>query len=309
MPIFDLAVFDRTLQPDDSEIASEFVSLVCVTVLSLLIGIKTYNVQFKYLSCSRWLIIALYLLSWAFTVSAAIFETMCLAFFLKWLAIYFIQEQKWSYILAPVLKFIFHIAEIQENGVCIIGLELIASIPLLIYDFVFNTYMTILFIKPLMRSEDGTHVGWKASRLHDVARRTLVASIVALLVSFANILTLTLFNGRERGVLCLTCCTVDVTINVATIHWVTANRGKKIKKGQKNNTSSVPTNEASTEVPENIVSANADMHHFKNHYYNSQNTPSFELDYYTPKQDEDMKSSRPSSLQESQSSQKTLTKK
>lgn len=73
MPIFDLAVFDRTLQPDDSEIASEFVSLVCVTVLSLLIGIKTYNVQFKYLSCSRWLIIALYLLSWAFTVSAAIF--------------------------------------------------------------------------------------------------------------------------------------------------------------------------------------------------------------------------------------------
>lgn len=27
-------------------------------------------------------------------------------------------------------------------------------------------------------------------------------------------------NGRERGVLCLTCCTVDVTINVITIHWV-----------------------------------------------------------------------------------------
>lgn len=80
--------------------------------------------------------------------------------------------------------------------------------------------MTILFIKPLMKSEDGTQVGWKASRLHDVARRTLVASIVALLVSFANILTLTIFNGRERGVLCLTCCTVDVTINVATIHWV-----------------------------------------------------------------------------------------
>ncbi|GAA5810452.1 hypothetical protein MFLAVUS_003873 [Mucor flavus] len=275
MPIFDLAGFERTTQPDDSEIASGFVSLICVTVLSLLIGIKTYNVQFKYLSCSRWLIIALYLLSWAFT-------------------------------------FIFHIAEIQENGVCIIGLELIASIPLLIYDFVFNTYMTILFIKPLMKSEDGTQVGWKASRLHDVARRTLVASIVALLVSFANILTLTIFNGRERGVLCLTCCTVDVTINVATIHWVTANRGKKIKKGQKNNTSSNP-NEASTEDPENIVSANADMHQFKNHYYISQNTPSFELDYYNSKtvdqRDEDMKSSRPSSLQESQSSQKSLTKK
>lgn len=73
MPIFDIAGFERTTQPDDSEIASGFVSLICVTVLSLLIGIKTYNVQFKYLSCSRWLIIALYLLSWTFTVCATIF--------------------------------------------------------------------------------------------------------------------------------------------------------------------------------------------------------------------------------------------
>lgn len=83
-------------------------------------------------------------------------------------------------------------------------------------------YMTILFVKPLMNSNvgRGIRIDWKASRLHHVARRTLVASIVAQLVSFANILTLTVLNGRERGVLCLTCCTVDVTINVITIHWV-----------------------------------------------------------------------------------------
>ncbi|KAI8095196.1 hypothetical protein BDF21DRAFT_328569 [Thamnidium elegans] len=259
MPVFDPSAFDRTIQPDGSEIASEFVSLICVTVLSLLIGIKTYNVQFKYLSCSRWLIIALYSLSWAFTISATIFvstnngnfmscffsEMACDLFYsgtkiiiYSWLVekvwvVSASRESRWKtksyrfhmalmtpYVGILTLMLIFHIAEIQENGVCIIGLELIASIPLLIYDFVFNTYMTILFIKPLMKSEDGTRVGWKASRLHDVARRTLVASVVALLVSFANILTLTIFNGRERGVLCLTCCTVDVTINVATIHWV-----------------------------------------------------------------------------------------
>lgn len=81
-------------------------------------------------------------------------------------------------------------------------------------------YMTVLFVKPLMLTSDGLRVNWKASRLHDVAKRTLVASIVSLIVSFANILALTILKGKERGVLCLTCCVVDVTINALTIHWV-----------------------------------------------------------------------------------------
>lgn len=59
------------------------------------------------------------------------------------------------------------------------------------------------------------------SRLNEVAFRTLVASIVCLVVSFANIFSLQMLHGRERGLVCLTCCTVDVTINVITIHWVT----------------------------------------------------------------------------------------
>jgi hypothetical protein len=81
--------------------------------------------------------------------------------------------------------------------------------------------MTIRFVKPLMNDLGrGVRIDWKSSRLQDVAKRTLVASVVAFMVSFANILALILLNGRERGVVCLTCCTVDVTINVITIHWV-----------------------------------------------------------------------------------------
>lgn len=80
--------------------------------------------------------------------------------------------------------------------------------------------MTVLFVKPLINAGRGLRVDWKASRLHDVAKRTLVASVVALLVSFANVLALTVLKGRERGVLCMTCCVVDVTINAMTIHWV-----------------------------------------------------------------------------------------
>lgn len=78
--------------------------------------------------------------------------------------------------------------------------------------------MTVLFIRPLIKL--GKKGNGKESRLHDVALRTLVASVVCLVVSFANIFSLHMFDGRERGLVCLACCTVDVTINVVTIHWV-----------------------------------------------------------------------------------------
>lgn len=81
--------------------------------------------------------------------------------------------------------------------------------------------MTIFFVRSLLKlGGGGFRADWKASRLNEVAMRTLVASLVCLVASFANILTLVLINGRERGVVCLTCCSMDVTINVLTIHWV-----------------------------------------------------------------------------------------
>jgi hypothetical protein len=82
--------------------------------------------------------------------------------------------------------------------------------------------MTILFIRPLLKlSSTGIKkIDWRASRLNEVALRTLVASVVCLIASFANVFSLVMFNGRERGLVCLTCCTVDVIINVVTIHWV-----------------------------------------------------------------------------------------
>lgn len=62
----------------------------------------------------------------------------------------------------------------------------------------------------------------RISRLQDVAKRTLVASVVCLIISSGNILLLILFNAEARGALCLTCCFVDVIINNITIHWVTS---------------------------------------------------------------------------------------
>lgn len=67
--------FIQTPQPDSSEIAAKIVSLLSITVLSTLFGTKTFNIQFKYLSYSRWLVLALYILSWAFTAISMVLVT------------------------------------------------------------------------------------------------------------------------------------------------------------------------------------------------------------------------------------------
>lgn len=57
--------------------------------------------------------------------------------------------------------------------------------------------------------------------LRVIAKRTLIASVVCLFVSLVNILLLAVLK-HERGLICMTCCTFDVTLNVVTIHFVTA---------------------------------------------------------------------------------------
>ncbi|KAI7882595.1 hypothetical protein K492DRAFT_176213 [Lichtheimia hyalospora FSU 10163] len=262
-------VFISSIHPDWGELASKLVSLLSITIMTILFGIKTYNVQFQYLTYSRWLVLALYIMSWGFTCAATLFvstnnenylscllsELACDIFYSGtkiiiycWLiekvwVVSSVRQSRWRtrsyrihmafmlpYTGIAALLIIFHIAEIEESGICIIGLKYAASIPLLIYDFVFNLYFTVLFIRPLMKIGKSVNTDWKSSRLHEVALRTMAASTVCLLVSFANILAIVLLEGRERGVLCLTCCTVDVTINVITIHWVTNNPTGKINK-------------------------------------------------------------------------------
>ncbi|KAG2219434.1 hypothetical protein INT45_002319 [Circinella minor] len=266
----------QAMQPDPTELTSQMIALVSTTVMCVLFGIKTYNVDFRYLTYSRWLVIALYVNSWAFTFAAILLastnngnatscllsELACDIFYAgtKFTIYFWLVEKVWvvsavrkarmkttSYkfhllLMTPfaitfTLMILFHIAELLEDGTCMIGLQPIASIPLLAYDFIFNLYMTILFVRPLLKAGKSISTDWKSTRLHDVARRTLVASVVCLFVSFANIFVLTLMNGRERGAVCLACCYVDVTINVVTIHWVTSNPAGKKTKDHINSTS------------------------------------------------------------------------
>ncbi|KAF8902682.1 hypothetical protein BGZ58_006663 [Dissophora ornata] len=60
------------------------------------------------------------------------------------------------------------------------------------------------------------------SNLREVARKALFGSTLAMILSTANVSGLVVFQGHERGLICLALCTLDVTLNAITIHWVTS---------------------------------------------------------------------------------------
>jgi hypothetical protein len=68
-PIFiDLGI----VGPDILEIISEFISLVCITLLASAIGSKTFGETIKTINYGRVMVIILYLLSWAFATTSAV---------------------------------------------------------------------------------------------------------------------------------------------------------------------------------------------------------------------------------------------
>lgn len=125
------------------------------------------------------------------------------------------------YLVIVALMIIFRVHKLNENGQCHIGLLRPAALPLILYDMFLSTWLTGLFIRPLISSKSLLQ-GPSKGRLREVARRTLVGALMALLLSSANIFTLVYFEGNERGLVCLSCCTADVTLNAITIHWVTS---------------------------------------------------------------------------------------
>jgi len=250
----------RLRSPDVEESISLFVSLFCISVMALLFGRKTAGTKIKNLNYARALVVALYVVSWAFSVMAAMLVqtnnfnfiscsmsifTCIILYALSKVIIYLFLMEK-VYVVTAVgatrLNFrLYHInivllfpysgiiylmikyrrAVISPNGLCYIGLDRRAALPLIIYDIFLSVWLTFLFIRPLMSSTSMLQ-GPSKSKLRDVARRTMIGSLIALFLSSANVFTLVYFGGNERGLICLASCTVDVTLNAVTVHWVTS---------------------------------------------------------------------------------------
>ncbi|KAF8940415.1 hypothetical protein BGZ58_006559 [Dissophora ornata] len=237
----------------------------CITMMSVLFGRKTAGTKLSTINYARGLVISLYLVSWMFSfmateltqtndfnmVSCRMSVYTCIVLYaLSKIIIYlFLMEKVYvvtavgmtrrefvlyrinlclmaPYIGIMALMIIFRVAELEENGQCHIGLLQPAALPLIFYDMFLSSWLTLLFIRPLMSSKSLLQ-GPSKGKLRDVARRTLVGAVMALFLSSTNIFTLVYFQGNERGLICLSSCTADVTLNAITIHWVTSRATSK----------------------------------------------------------------------------------
>ncbi|KAG0325670.1 hypothetical protein BGZ99_000318 [Dissophora globulifera] len=252
--------------PDPEETVSLFLSLACITFVSVLFGRKTAGTKLNSINYARGLVVALYIVSWSFSlVAAMLVETNNFNLISCTLSIYscivlyamskifiylFLMEKVYvvtavgttrsNFILYRInlalllpyvgifcLMIIFRVSELGEDGLCNIGLLPPASVTLILYDIFISSWLTMLFIRPLMSSTSMLQ-GPSKGKLRDVARRTLFGSLISLVLSTVNIFTLVMFKGQERGLICLASCTVDVTLNAICIHWVTSRGGGRL---------------------------------------------------------------------------------
>ncbi|KAF9160541.1 hypothetical protein DFQ27_005802 [Actinomortierella ambigua] len=247
-------------QPSISAIISLLVSLLSISLMSVLFGRKTSGTSMANINYARGLVIALYVVSWAFTTIAAVLTStnqgnimsctlsifVCLSLYAasKIIIYLFLIEKVYvvssvtttrkntflyrlnillltPYTVILVLMILNRVAVINERDECYIGLKPLASITLILYDIFISSWLTILFIRPLM-STTSMLQGPSKGKLREVARRTLIGSVIALILSSANVFTLVYYRGFEDSVVCLLSCTLDVTLNAVTVHWVTS---------------------------------------------------------------------------------------
>ncbi|KAF9203923.1 hypothetical protein BGZ49_005895 [Haplosporangium sp. Z 27] len=267
------------------------VSLFSISLMSTLFGRKTSGTKMSNINYARGLVISLYIISWAFTTIAAVLTStnvgnivsctisvfVCLSLYAcsKIIIYLFLIEKVYIvscvntlrkdtllyriniFLLTPytvilVLMILNRVAVIDNNEVCFIGLKPTASITLILYDIFLSCWLTILFIRPLVSSKSGLQ-GPSKGKLRQVARRTFIGSVIALVLSSANVFTLVYFRGYEDSVICLLSCTLDVTLNACTVHWVTSRaRG------------SHPTEKAGSR---GVQGSNAVNHNHNNNHY------------------------------------------
>ncbi|UPX19266.1 uncharacterized protein EKO05_0009535 [Ascochyta rabiei] len=123
------------------------------------------------------------------------------------------------YTVFVVMNFIWRITYIKNKGMCIIGMQKIAMLPLIIFEVVVNIYLTLLFILPLRKLYSyKNNVNPKLNRM---AFRSLVGSLATLTTSIANLTVLMVLRG-EPGWVCLMCCNADILFCVLVLHWMTS---------------------------------------------------------------------------------------
>ncbi|KAH9219211.1 hypothetical protein DL95DRAFT_384641 [Leptodontidium sp. 2 PMI_412] len=123
------------------------------------------------------------------------------------------------YVICVILNFVYRTAYFREDGTCIIGMEMKAMMPLIIFDAVVNFYLTMLFVLPLRSLY--SYRNTPNSALRTIALRSFVGSLATLTSSVVNLTVLMVLKGEEAWI-CLMCCNADILFSVVVLHWVTS---------------------------------------------------------------------------------------
>jgi len=83
-----------------------------------------------------------------------------------------------------IMSFVYRIHMINDAGLCLIGIGRAAIIPITIFDFVVNMYLTILFILPFLNLPSFQN---KHSQLKRMTYRTFFGSLATLTSTLAYI--------------------------------------------------------------------------------------------------------------------------
>ncbi|KAI9891290.1 MAG: hypothetical protein M1814_002803 [Vezdaea aestivalis] len=153
------------------------------------------------------------------------------------------------------LSFVYPVFDIsKKDGRCRIGLPFKITLPLLIYDILVNSSLTIVFfwlVRPFMRKGMPSfapacarrfHVAYRRWRANDeeagvveaqpnsldqrgvverVAWKSLAACVAVLCSTVANLSVLFYMHGYEQSWLCFTLCTIDVSWGALVVHQLT----------------------------------------------------------------------------------------
>ncbi|KAI9301984.1 hypothetical protein BJ944DRAFT_168105 [Cunninghamella echinulata] len=251
-----------TPQPDHIEILTLFVTTIGITLMGVFFGMKTYYIQVHGLTYAKGLVVLLIVFSWSYIISGTFIiltnnanptscnaeDWLCAAFYgsTKAIIYFWLVERVWlvkvdkttrwnskmyRFLIIIVIPYssihcfliYYRKIEVTSDGTCYIILIFLIATIMLVYDFVINLLLTVLFLKPLFKiSKNRTIVRRRKSRLTKLAYRSLIASIIALFASFTNVLFFIILHGYERGVICQLGCDLDMIVNVVAINWVTS---------------------------------------------------------------------------------------
>ncbi|TID16028.1 hypothetical protein E6O75_ATG09086 [Venturia nashicola] len=130
------------------------------------------------------------------------------------------------FVTVIILNLKYREASLQA-GMCYIGINMIALIPLVAYDVLANIYLTCLFMAPLLNAYSFQHRS-KTNNLRRTALRAFLGGAITLVSSVANLLALLILKG-EQSWICLLCCNSDVLLSVVVLQWMASGDGPTVR--------------------------------------------------------------------------------